>query len=92
MTIAEIYQESDTFFEFPTPNHSHVTTTSAILFAQHIAKQAHREGWEQGKAEAEDVALRYERKVYEAVGDPRVGNFTGRVARLIAAMEYGGGL
>ena len=43
MTIAEIYQESDTFFEFPTPNHSHVTTTSAILFAQHIAKQARRE-------------------------------------------------
>lgn len=80
MTIAEIYQESDTFFEFPTPNHSHVTTTSAILFAQHIAKQAHREGWEQCKMEC-----------IQECADAADDNLTaGMVKHAIASMEYKG--
>lgn len=36
MNLEEIRAKADSFFEFPTENKDHVTTTSAILFARHI--------------------------------------------------------
>lgn len=40
MNLDEIKAKADTFFEFPTANRDHVTTTSAILFARHILEYA----------------------------------------------------
>lgn len=40
MTIDEIKAKAESFFEFPTENKDHVTTTSAVLFARHILEFA----------------------------------------------------
>ena len=39
----QIQEEANRFFEWPTDNRTSVTTTSAILFAQHVAKMATEE-------------------------------------------------
>jgi hypothetical protein len=39
MTFDEIRSEFDRFIEFPSNEKSHVTVTSAMLFAKHIADQ-----------------------------------------------------
>ena len=39
MTREEIEAKAATFFEFPTDNKDHVTTTSAILFAEECCKR-----------------------------------------------------
>lgn len=39
----QIQEEANRFFEWPTDNKTSVTTTSAILFAQHVAKMATEE-------------------------------------------------
>lgn len=45
MTFEETKTKADSFFEFPTENKDHVTTTSAILFAL----EAYRSGVEEGR-------------------------------------------
>ena len=40
MTLDEIKVKADLFFEFPTKNKDHVTTTSALLFASECCKDA----------------------------------------------------
>ena len=40
MNLKEIEAQAEKFFEFPTANKDHVTTTSAILFARHILEFA----------------------------------------------------
>lgn len=44
MTLEHIEQKAETFFEFPTANKDHVTTTSAVLFARECANCARAEG------------------------------------------------
>jgi len=39
MTLEQIHQEAETFFEWPTDQHIVVTLTSAELFARHIAEK-----------------------------------------------------
>lgn len=41
--IVSVSNEANRFFEWPTDNRTSVTTTSAILFAQHVAKMATEE-------------------------------------------------
>ena len=40
MTLDEIKVKADSFFEFPTENKDHVTTTSALLFARECCTDA----------------------------------------------------
>ena len=40
MTLEQIQEKADSFFEFPTENKDHVTTTSAVLFARECCKEA----------------------------------------------------
>ena len=40
MNFDDIKIKAESFFEFPTENRDHVTTTSAILFARHILEYA----------------------------------------------------
>jgi len=39
MTLEEIKKEAESFFEWPSDNKQTVTTTSAILFADFIARK-----------------------------------------------------
>ena len=39
MKLEQIKVKADLFFDFPTDNKDHVTTTSAILFARHCADE-----------------------------------------------------
>ena len=43
MTRAEIEQQAEQFFEWPGDDHSTVTYTSALLFAEHCVKEAVKE-------------------------------------------------
>jgi hypothetical protein len=45
MTFDQTKAKADSFFEFPTDNKDHVTTTSAILFAMECAKDAENSPW-----------------------------------------------
>lgn len=38
MNLSKIEEKAESFFEFPTDNKDHVTTTSAILFAWHCCE------------------------------------------------------
>ena len=40
MTLEQIQEKADSFFDFPTENKDHVTTTSAVLFARECCKEA----------------------------------------------------
>ena len=40
MTLEQIQEKADSFFEFPTKNRDHVTTTSALLFARECCKDS----------------------------------------------------
>lgn len=40
MTFEQLQKKADSFFEFPTVNKNHVTTTSAVLFALECVKEA----------------------------------------------------
>lgn len=45
MTLEEIQKEVEAFFEFPTVDKDHVTTTSAILFARHCVEKSANAEW-----------------------------------------------
>ena len=42
MTLDQIQQKAETFFEFPTANKDHVTTTSAVLFARECVSESEK--------------------------------------------------
>lgn len=49
MTRAEIEQQAEQFFEWPSDNRSTVTYTSALLFAEHCVKQVVQSRIRQGQ-------------------------------------------
>jgi hypothetical protein len=69
-----IKAEANAFFEWPTEDKTHVTTTSMLLFAEHIAKIA--AGKERGRCVSVclDVQNRQEER-FENEKDPRVKVF-----------------
>lgn len=46
MEIEELRKLADSFFEWPTEDHNHVTLTSALLFAQHVLRMAQQQAEE----------------------------------------------
>lgn len=65
MTLDDIGKQAEEFFEFPTENRDHVTTTSCVLFARHIAEQATAYKQEHCDQLAHDV-LRLEQELAES--------------------------
>lgn len=49
MDKQRIREEAEAFFEWPTPDKTYVTTTSAIIFATVIAEMARQEALGEGK-------------------------------------------
>lgn len=64
MTLDDIGKQAEAFFEFPTENRDHVTTTSCMLFARHIAEQSTAHKQEQCDQLAHEV-LRLEQELAE---------------------------
>ena len=44
MTLEELRKLADSFFEWPTEDRTHVTLTSALLFAQHVLRMTQQAG------------------------------------------------
>lgn len=81
MTREEIQKEFDGFIEFPTSEKSFVTTTSCLLFAEHIAAmavKAEREACEKAceVIETDRLALYKGRPPYHGTEDGRASEYT----------------
>lgn len=58
MNLEELKKLADSFFEWPAEDRTHVTTTSAILFAQHALAAAPRPEAVQSDDVADHAAMR----------------------------------
>lgn len=54
-TREQIEAEFASFIEYPSEDKRYVTTTSCLMFAEHIARIAHTAGRDQGLREAKEV-------------------------------------
>ena len=52
ITLKEIKEAADKFFEYPTADKSHVSTTSMILFVEHMLNRAEKQTAESTASDA----------------------------------------
>ena len=66
MDEQRIQDEAEAFFEWPTADKTHVTTTSMLIFAGVIARMAAEEATRAGKAWRKDAIAKLEQLLAEA--------------------------